>query len=233
MIDPGFENIIPTPPLPPGVTSAQLASLRRKSKAAAAKAFRTHIKTELRLAQRARCCHCRRPLGLVPDTDIEHLVERAVVAHFDYAIQNLAISCSFCNGAKNDSFMALSKRIHSGDPLRPWTAPAVGVALAVGCPLPTAPADYRWVHPHFDAFSDHIVIHKGWIYEWLTGKGRRSVRGLRLNEVFNIERRLRQERLMGRRGPLSLIVGVVAELDRATAVQVIADLAQAIRSAKP
>ena len=44
---------------------------------------------------------------------------------------------------------------------------------------------------------------EGWIYEPHTAKGRRSVRGLRLNEVFNIERRLRQERLMARQGPIA------------------------------
>jgi hypothetical protein len=95
--------------------------------------------------------------------------------------------------------------------------------------LPKVSAAYRWIHPHFDNFSEHVTIQRGWVFAWKSAKGLRTIRGMKLNALAQIERRALAERLAARHGPLSLLIGGVAELNHASARDVCVGIAAELR----
>jgi hypothetical protein len=155
---------------------------------------------------------------------LEHILESSAWLQFAYEVSNIAISCSFCNSAKNEKFLRISARIRKGGGAK-YTACALAAPLAAGAPYPRAPNDYRYVHPHVDEYSQHIKIRKGWLYIPKSRKGQRTVRSLKLNKVAEIEMKLREERLRSRVGILSTVAAAIAEFDRASALQLGSELA--------
>jgi hypothetical protein len=101
-------------------------------------------------------------------------------------------------------------------------------------PLPVLTGDYRWVHPHCDRFSEHVTIYRGWIYRWNSPKGRRTVKGLSLNALSLLERRLMNERMIKRQheGILSLMIGALDELSFSQVADVCSAVAKALRQSR-
>lgn len=234
-MDIGFNRIYPSPVYPTGLTAASLATYSWTSSAQDVKRFKTSLKDDLRTAQFGRCCYCRRMLSDPMATDLEHFVEKSVHPWLTFEIHNLALSCGTCNSKKNEVFLRLSRRLNrrasvaTGVPVSLLRSPTLVASLPPLSPLPTNSAAYRWVHPHFDMYSDHMEIHKGWIFTWFSVKGLRTIRGMQLNALAQIERRALSERLASRKGPLSLMVGALAELNHATAKDVSEKLVAELR----
>jgi uncharacterized protein (TIGR02646 family) len=229
----GFENIVTAPAYPPGVSASHLAGLDWGSQALVVLQFKTAIKRDLREAQVGRCCYCRRVLFDDIATHIEHFIEKAQYAEFTFEIQNLALSCGTCNTQKNGrnkSLAALLKKRadREGKVLRP-RCQTLCRDFAPGSPLPSDSLSYRWVHPHFDRYSVNIQISKGWVFVGKTFKGTRTIRGANLNALALIERRALSERLTTRGGMLSLLVGLIAELDRHRAREVAVAVVKVLR----
>ena len=222
----GFQRIHPTPSYPVGLNGAGLAAFSWTSRAQDVVLFKTSLKVELRTTQLGRCCYCRRMLSDPMATDLEHFVEKSVYPWFTFEILNLALSCGTCNSKKNDSFMSLSRYLSRrasaavGTNVTVRRCPTLVTSLLSLAPLPTNPEAYRWVHPHLDNFSAHITIQKSWVFTWHSDKGFRTVRGMQLNALAQIERRALSERLASRNGHLSLLVGALAELNHAKAKDV-------------
>jgi 5-methylcytosine-specific restriction endonuclease McrA len=113
--------------------------------------FKVILKKRLRQRQQHRCCYCRRVLrydkGVV---EIEHIVDKGSnngeYKRFTFEIKNLALSCKDCNNAKGIKKVLVSP-------------------LKKAAPYPKRAADFTWVHPHFHKYSEHIIIHQGWVYE--------------------------------------------------------------------
>lgn len=206
-IDAGFELIAPTPSYPNGITKAMLLGKRWENSSGRVAAFKKHLKEQLRLIQGGRCAYCRRLLGLVSDTDIEHIVEKALFSDFTYEVYNLALSCSECNSAKNLHSQYLKKKLK----LTNNVAPFLSSPIAAGSAYPSTPNSYRWVHPHFDEYSQHILISKGWIYKNRSPKGARQIRFLKFNRIGKIEKNFRLERLKARKGPGAKLCYLIAE----------------------
>lgn len=231
----GYERIFPTPAYPAGVTSNVLAPLTWTSKANSVVVFKSSLKDKLRQVQLGRCCYCRRMLGDSITIDLEHFIEKAAHPTFTFAIQNLALSCRTCNGKKNEAYLRLCGRLsrNSASPIsaavKVLRCPTLTEPLTSAAPLPTSTQAYRWVHPHFDEFSTHIAIKKNWIFSWKTKKGLRTIRGLRLNALAQIERRAIAERLAARAGAMSLAIAAFAELDFASAKVVCMSVASELR----
>ncbi|GER20087.1 HNH endonuclease [Variovorax boronicumulans] len=107
------------------------------------------LKNRLRKRQQDRCCYCRRALlfnkGLV---EIEHILDkgRGKYERFTFELRNLALSCKDCNNAKG------TKSVLAG-------------ALSNVDPYPENASAFLWVHPHIHQYSEHIIIHQGWVYE--------------------------------------------------------------------
>lgn len=221
----GFQRIHPTPNYPVGLNGAGLAAFSWTSRAQDVVLFKTSLKGDLRELQLGRCCYCRRMLSDPMATDLEHFVEKSAYPLFTFEILNLALSCGTCNSKKNDSFMSLSRYLSrrasaASTSMTVRRCPTLVTSPPLLAPLPTNPAAYRWVHPHLDNFSDHITIQKSWVFTWHSNKGFRTIRGMQLNALAQIERRALSERLASRKGALSLLVGALAELNHATGKQV-------------
>lgn len=222
----GFDKISPTPQYPPGINAFQLSSYDWSSKAGVVLQFKAALKADLRIAQLGRCCYCRRLLFDDISTHIEHFVEKAQYPRFAFEIKNLALSCGTCNTQKNGSNKSLAallkKRSERQGNVLKLRCPTLAQELAPNSPLPSSPLSYRWVHPHLDKYSDNIQINKGWVFIGKTLKGSRTIRGVNLNALAQIERRALFERLATRGGKLSMFVGVIAELEQHRAKEVAA-----------
>lgn len=225
----GFERIFPTPEYPAGKNVGAYLGLQWRSRAGIATEFRTSLKHSLRIAQKGRCCYCRRRLGDERDTELEHFLEKAEFPQYTYEIRNIGLSCSTCNGMKNSRFLRISNHLTRKAAAAGAANPSV-LRSPVVSSAPIGNFDdansYRWVHPHFDNFTDHIVVHRSWIYVGKTAKGRRSIGGMKLNALAALERRAVAERLMEKKGTLSFTVGLLSELGSFKA-RTIAEIASA------
>lgn len=233
-MDIAFERIQPTPTYLAGSPFTAFSTVVWKSEANFVVSFKTHLKDQLRAAQKGRCCYCRRMLSSNDqDTHLEHFIEKAVHFEFSFHVQNLALSCSTCNTMKNASFSHVQKILRKRAQRRGGVAqlrcPVLSLALAPGVPLPATNHDYRWVHPHFDTYSLHIYLEKGWIFEWRSPKGRRTIQGMRLNALARVERRAMEERIDARKGRVSMLVAGLAELEHQRATEVALAIARVIR----
>ncbi|ABS17212.1 HNH endonuclease (plasmid) [Brucella anthropi] len=230
----GFESIVPTPTYAKGVSLASFAGLNWDSRAGIVTAFKLSLKSELRRSQHALCCYCRRPLGDPRDTDLEHIIEKAAHPAFTFEIRNLALSCSTCNSQKARTYKLLCEKIKkrskkiSGDGVKVNRSPVLSSNLP---PVAiSSAADFRWVHPHLDIFSNHIVLKKGYIFQRRTLKGYRTIQGLQLNALTRVEHRAAVEKLLTRKGPLSMAFGAFAQMHYHNPNQVFSILADVLRT---
>lgn len=220
----GFERITPTPGYPDGTSAAALSSLSWESRANVVKLFKERLKISLRTAQLGRCCFCRRHLSDDGATHFEHFIDKASYVGYTFEILNLALSCGTCNTKKNGHFSSWARRYryitrNFVGPLIP-RSPVLRVQLKPGSVFPTSPEDFRWVNPHFHEYSQHIKLTRGWVFEGCSRAGKRTIHGLQLNGVEEIERRALTERLEMRGGRLSMLVGAMAMLNQHRASEV-------------
>ncbi|HCM9647997.1 TPA: HNH endonuclease [Enterobacter bugandensis] len=206
-INVSFEKISPTPGYPKGITKSLLTGKRWENSKGRVPTFKKHLKEKLRGLQHGRCAYCRRFLGLVADTDIEHIIEKAVYANFTYEILNLALSCSDCNSSKNLHSQLLKKALKKTNNIPPF----LSSPIPNGSAYPNRSEDYRWVHPHFDEYSLHISILKGWIYKSKSAKGAKQIRFLGFNKIGKVEKNMRIEKLNAASGVLSKIIFQISQ----------------------
>lgn len=104
---------------------------------AACDSIRSRIKKHYLYAQRNTCCYCRQvfPEDHARAWDAEHVVPRSTHPQFMFTPQNLALSCLSCNGSKSNTQTLIDTGVVD--------YPSTGDAFFV-------------VHPHFDAYSEHI-----------------------------------------------------------------------------
>ncbi|WP_432444545.1 HNH endonuclease [Rhizobium leguminosarum] len=196
--------------------------------------FKAKLKADLRERQLGRCCYCRRHLPADPmATHLEHFIEKAACQTFTFAIENLGLSCVTCNNKKNaaygriSGFLSRRATARTGTPQSIKRCPALAT-VAIPASI-TNPNDFRWVHPHLDDFSNHIMIRKGWIFRGTSPKGFRTVKGLELNALARLEQRARQERLSSRSGPMALFVGFLDQINESPPREAVSDVIAEIR----
>ena len=95
--------------------------------------------------------------------------------------------------------------------------------------FPTSSAEFRWVNPYVHNYSEHIEIKKGWFFHGKTPEGKRTIRGVKLNDVGVVEKRALSERLEARGGKLSMLVGALGELEQHRARDVVEVVVAAIK----
>lgn len=229
----GFERITPVPDYPDGTSAATLSGLPWNSRTNRVNIFKENIKTALRKAQFGRCCFCRRLMYHDYATHIEHFVDKDGYPAYTFEIRNLALSCGTCNINKNGYFSTWGKRFSNR-----YTVP--GVPSTAYCPVlrnqifgnanfPTNSAEFRWVNPYVHNYSEHIEIKKGWFFHGMTSEGKRTIRGVKLNDVGVVEKRALTERLETRGGRLSMLVGALGELEQHRARDVVEVVVAAIK----
>lgn len=133
------------------------------------------LRKQLLVAQGYKCVYCRRPIVLdeVGHRDIDHILPKSKnpekdfdlptsqkneydhrrhtggYADFMYRAKNLALTCKMCNATKG-----------SFDPLFDRTI--------IPAALPTGKNAYKWVHPYYDTYGDHIRVLEGFVYQAIT-----------------------------------------------------------------
>jgi uncharacterized protein (TIGR02646 family) len=232
----GFERIDPTPDYPAEASAHALIGAAWDSEIAVVKHFKAYLKPELRKLQLARCCFCRRLLYDDYAAHLEHFIDKAQYGVFTFEIKNLALSCGTCNGKKNGFFRKLSTRLKQSAKLsgKAFTSrcPVLTTELLAGMPFPNTEDAFRWVNPHIDEYSKHIQLTRGWVFQAKTRKGSRTIRGVKLNEIASIEQRALAERFETRGGKLSMLVGMIAELNHHRAKEVATAVAKIIARRK-
>jgi 5-methylcytosine-specific restriction endonuclease McrA len=211
----GFECINPVPQYPAGITQALLNAFPWNSRKQIVTSFKLELKASLRTVQHGRCCFCRRLLYDDYAAHLEHFVDQSTHPDHRYEIRNLALSCGTCNVKKNGYFSTWVARYRrlTKNPGATRT-PVLSIHLNPGAHFPINSAEFRWVNPYVHKYSDHIVLAHGWVFIGRSATGQRTVRGLRLNELEEVERRALTERLEMRGGLLSMLVASLAELDQ-------------------
>ena len=102
-------------------------------------ALKKEVKDHYIAEQAHRCAYCRQPIFTFNNSvwDAEHIISKQKNPEFMFVPQNIAISCKDCNIAKGEQEVRKTAKIA----------------------FPTAPHEYKIVHPHFDVYDSHI----GWI----------------------------------------------------------------------
>jgi len=126
--------------------------------------YRKSVTKRLRKQQQGRCCYCRRTINFNKGAyEVDHIIDKGsrkkMYSRFCFEFMNLALACKDCNNNKG------TKSVLVAD-------------LAAADIYPSSGAAFNWVHPHFHRYSDHILIHHGWIYEAVDG----SAEGLKVIE---------------------------------------------------
>lgn len=113
--------------------------------------FKKRLHRSLRSRQKDLCCYCRRALRFDKGpVEIEHIVDKgsnnAEYGAYTFTIKNLALSCKDCNNNKGVKAVLRS-------------------AIPQPADYPRSAKQFLWVHPHMHRYSDHLTIHRGWVYE--------------------------------------------------------------------
>ncbi|MBA4291219.1 MAG: HNH endonuclease [Pseudomonas sp.] len=228
----GFQRIFPTPTYPAGMTIAALSAYSWTSTAVIVTRFKDSVKQSLREVQLGRCCFCRRRLGDNGDTDLEHFVDKGAFKEFSFEVRNLALSCGICNAKKNGSFSSWRAKMAHRPPgfvgPRLRNCPVLNVTIHAGDAFPISPDNFRWVNPHLHNYSDHIAVERSWVFRGITPTGRRTVRGLKLNDLGDMERRALYETLEMRGGRISMLFFAAAQLEHHRASDVLTAVAKAL-----
>lgn len=121
---------------------------------------RAKIKTHYVQEQGNRCCYCNRRQDTENHRlwDVEHIVPRSTHPGFMFIPLNLAVACADCNREKGDDQVLVRARRTT---------------------YPTSSTAFKIVHPHFDAFSDHIH-QDGYVYLPKSEKGTFTIRACNL-----------------------------------------------------
>jgi hypothetical protein len=117
--------------------------------------LRSRVKKYYIQAQGTRCGYCNRHLATNNHRvwDIDHVVCRSKHPRFMFEAVNLIASCPDCNLRKGDHEVLVNAKRKT---------------------YPLESAAFRIVHPHFDAFQDHI--HQlGMVYLPKTIKGKNTI----------------------------------------------------------
>lgn len=108
--------------------------------------------------QNNRCPYCRINLHTQHGRvwDIEHIIPRSHAPYFMFEPYNLCLSCVPCNQAKSNKDITLGMLVNS----------------KAKKSYPLESTKFKFIHPHFDNYNDHmIIIEEGLFYWALTPKG--------------------------------------------------------------
>jgi len=131
--------------------------------------LRSHVRVHYRNEQRAICSFCRNPLGLraAENCQVEHIVPKSIRPEFMFEPKNLCVICADCNTIKRDQEVTAS--------IPNTVAPRRGQQR-----YPRTSNAFLIVHPHFDIYGEHILIHHGF-YVDRSPKGNFTIGACKLN----------------------------------------------------
>jgi uncharacterized protein (TIGR02646 family) len=129
------------------------------------------IRDDLRPKQNNKCCYCKRELGHdIKEVDIEHIIPKATYPDFTFTPENLALSCPGCNTIKGDKSVLLKRIVRH----------------------PSHSNHHSIVHPHYDIYENHILIHNGCVFEAISKKGSHTITVCQLFRLKIVEKKAKE-----------------------------------------
>ncbi|MFB2653627.1 HNH endonuclease [Shewanella seohaensis] len=116
--------------------------------------------------QKNICPYCRQKINSNHgrNWDIEHIIPRSTEPNFMFEPLNLCMSCVDCNSAKSHKKISKSKAKKL---------------------YPKKSSGFLIIHPHFDDYSEHIlVVKEGFYYVALKKKGEKTIEVCKLNRFY-------------------------------------------------
>ncbi|WP_312633983.1 HNH endonuclease [Pseudescherichia sp.] len=115
------------------------------------------IKDHYIVSQDYTCPYCKQRLVVNHNAtwDAEHIIPKSSHPKFIFEPLNLCVSCKDCNNEKRDKAVLRNNRRRT---------------------FPVNSEDYKFVHPHFDNYNEHInIVEVAGYYFPLTEKGRKTI----------------------------------------------------------
>jgi uncharacterized protein (TIGR02646 family) len=130
--------------------------------------LRGKIRNILRPEQDNKCCYCKKELGFdIKEVDIEHIIPKAAHKKFTFEPKNLALSCPACNTIKGDKPVLSKEIVHH----------------------PKHSKHHTIIHAHYDNYEEHILIHKGCVFEPISRKGSNTITVCELFRLKLVEKK--------------------------------------------
>ena len=131
--------------------------------------IRCHIRNFYRNEQKGICAYCQGPVSLrsASNCHVEHIAPKSIYPSFIFKEKNFCVACADCNEIKREQ-ETLGEE------------PDTVVNGAARAQYPRSSSAFKIVHPHFDVYSDHIVIFNGY-YVDCSLKGNFTIGACKLN----------------------------------------------------
>lgn len=119
-------------------------------------ALRLEVRDFYRPQQKFSCCYCKKDISVIGalNAQVEHIIPKSINKNFLFHPKNLCIICEGCNTSKGEK-STTKKKVHKK--------------------YPRSSNAFIIYHPHFDNYSEEIIVTNGIFYSGKTSKGRKTV----------------------------------------------------------
>ncbi|MGV6945270.1 HNH endonuclease [Sphingobacterium kyonggiense] len=121
--------------------------------------IRSSIREYYRTEQKAQCAYCRQTISLTSASNcqVEHIVPKSKYIHFIAEPKNLCVICADCNEIKrSQEILNDVPDVTNNTRIRRY---------------PRTSGAFKIVHPHFDNYSEHLLIINGFYFDKSTKGG--------------------------------------------------------------
>lgn len=134
---------------------------------------RSFIRNFYRNEQTGICAFCKEPVSLVSalNCHVEHIVPKSLHLDFIFTPKNLCVICADCNMIKREqeTLGEIPETLENAD----------------ATIYPRSSNAFKIVHPHFDIYTEHILIKSGFYID-KTSKGHFTIGACKLNRKLHV-----------------------------------------------
>lgn len=164
------------------------------------------IRDDLRQKQDNKCCYCKKELGFdLKDVDIEHIIPKSTHQKFTFNPLNFALSCPACNTIKGD------KNVLSKEIIR----------------YPKNSKYITIIHPHYDDYNEHLIIHNGYLFEAISKKGSHTNTICELFRLKTVEKKAKL--VLTKKSSTSQLVNLIMNAPKEELSEVMVELMKRIK----
>lgn len=118
--------------------------------------LRTEVRDFYRGQQRFICCYCRKDISRIGsrNSQVDHIISKGLKKEFLFHPKNLCAVCEDCNTSKGEKPTFRNKKLKK---------------------YPRSSGAFTIYHPHFDNYSDEVIVTNGIFYSGKTTKGINTV----------------------------------------------------------
>lgn len=172
--------------------------------------LRKEVRDFYRPLQKFLCCYCKKDISVTGalNAQAEHIIPKSLNEKFLFHPKNLCVICEDCNTSKGEK-LTTKKKVHKK---YPWSSNAFII-----------------YHPHFDNYSNEIIVTNGIFYSGKTSKGRKTVEMCNLGR-FHVALHEVEPELVNLKGAQELANIVLTSTDPFEQTKALAKLGYIIQS---